>query len=88
MRCYGESGVIGVILDKFPNNPDYGHLDKNANKKRETPVLRFYQKNQVLCPVQFGLRNPKLVSGLKSDLGRKNASVVPICPFDGHSSCI
>ena len=47
-------------------------LDRNASKKREhrpnEPVLGFYTKKQVTCPVQFGLKNPKLASDLKSDL--------------------
>ena len=26
MKCYGESGIIGVVLEKGPIIPDYGHL--------------------------------------------------------------
>ena len=36
-------------------------------------------KQQETCPVYFGLRNPKLVSDLKSDLESKSYDGVLIC---------
>ena len=32
MRCYGESGVIVVILEKWPIIPDYGNLGNNGRE--------------------------------------------------------
>ena len=37
MKCYGESGIIGVVLEKWAIIPDYGHLDLYAQD--EDPSL-------------------------------------------------
>ena len=41
---------------------------KKRQKWSNETIFRFYKKNQVHCLVKFGLRNPKLVSDLNSDL--------------------
>ena len=54
-------------------------LDKNINTKTQKAYFKVLQKNQVSCPVQFGLRNRKPVLDLKSGLYNKSYDNAPIC---------
>ena len=57
--------IWAQIADFVPENP----LENTFSRKlRNEPVFRFYEKNQVLFQVLFGLRNPKMASDVKSDL--------------------
>ena len=61
----GERSKWPKRLTKIPGKHFFATI---FLKWSNEPVFRFYQKNQVSCPVQFGLGNPKMVSDLKSDL--------------------
>ena len=62
-----KSELKKMILDKKRNKIN----KKNAKTGEMSPLLGL-PKNQVGCPVVSGLRNPKLVSDLKSDLCSKS----------------
>ena len=52
---------------------------KNARTMYATePVLRFYKNIQVTCTMKLGLRNPQLISDLKSELDSKSYDDAPI----------
>ena len=50
-----------------------------SQKLHNEPVLRFYEKNQVLSQMLFGLRNPEMASDLKFDLVMTAFQRRPIC---------
>ena len=38
MMCYGDSGIIGVVLEKGPIIPDYGHLAPSRQEEHGAGV--------------------------------------------------
>ena len=61
------------------NHHFFAKIAKNIKNGQISSFFIFSKKNQNTCLVWFGLRNPELVSGLKSNAHSKNASVRSFC---------
>ena len=61
--------VIELNFRSSDKNPlENTFLRQHTKTGQTSPFLGFIKKNQVSCPLYFGLRNPKMVSDLKLDL--------------------